>query len=163
MKRNIFISGLTILSVLFATITSVKAELSPDVNLLKIQNIERDADTDAEEPTERTAPERSNKRSNSRRNNRQLAANTAKSMEYVQLGMEAHKAGDREKAVLYYYEAAKLDETNGYAFMGAAMVAGGTKDGITCMKTAATLFRIQKNQKLYDLATRWLEQYDAAE
>lgn len=159
MQRNIFISGLTILSVLFATVTSVKAELASDVNLLKIQNIERDADTAAEEPTEEPTP----KKSNRRQNNSQLAANSARSMEYVQLGVQAHKAGDREKAILYYYEAVKLDETNGYAFMGAAMVAGGTKDGITCMKTAAVLFKIQKNSQLYDLATRWLEQNDTAE
>ena len=159
MKRNICIASLTILSVLFGTFTSVKAELSSDVNLLKIQNIERDADTTAEEPTERPTP----KRSKSRANSRQLAANTQRSMEYVQLGNQSFKSGEREQAIIYYYQAAKIDQTNGYAFMGAALVAGGTKDGISCMKAAAMLFRIQKNVEAYDLANRWLELYNTAE
>jgi tetratricopeptide (TPR) repeat protein len=158
MQRNIFISGLTLLSVLFVTATSIRAELASDVNL-KIQNIERDADIETEETQEEPTP----KRQNPRRKSRQLAANSERSMEYVQLGVQAYEAGDKEKAILYYYEAVKIDETNGYAFMGAAVVAGATKDGIICMKTAAALFKIQKNQKAYDVATRWLERYDAAE
>jgi hypothetical protein len=158
MQRNIFISGLTMLSVLFVTATSIRAELASDVHL-KIQNIERDADTETEEQPAEPAP----KRQNPRRKNRQLAANSERSMEYVQAGFKAYEAGDKEKAIFYYYEAVKIDQTNGYAFMGAAMVAGGTNDGITCMKTAAVLFKIQHNEKAYEAATIWLERYGVAE
>jgi cytochrome c-type biogenesis protein CcmH/NrfG len=149
MQRNIFSSGLTIISILLVTATSLKAELAPGVRL-KIQNIERDADNTPEQQQQEPIPKKSRSR---------LAANSQRSMEYVQLGVQAHKSGDDAQAALYYYEALKLDKTNAYAYMGAAMLAGATKDGVICMKAAAMLFRDQDNAKGYKLATAWLRQY----
>jgi cytochrome c-type biogenesis protein CcmH/NrfG len=159
MQRNILISGLTILSVLFVTATSIKAELAPGVDL-KIQNIERDADTETEEPQAAPAPTR--KRQNSRRNSGQLAVDSQRSIEYVQLGWAEYKKGNERQALIHYYSAIKLDRTNALAFLAAGTLLGETEEGIACMKAAALLFHAQKNQKGYDLATTWLEQHGIA-
>jgi cytochrome c-type biogenesis protein CcmH/NrfG len=144
MFKHIFVSGLTLASIFFVTATNTHAELARDVNSLTIKNIDR---VTTKQPTQ-NAPQR-----------RQIASNSAKSMEYTKLGIAAQKQGDEDSALLYYYQAVKLDETNAVAFLGAGTLLGWTKDGIACVQAAAILFQTQGNQEGYDLAMAWLEQH----
>jgi tetratricopeptide (TPR) repeat protein len=144
MLKSTFVFSLTFISVLFATATTAHAELAPRINSLTIQNVERS----------QAAPEVNN-------DDTRQAANHEQSMEYVQLGWAAQKKGQNEQALAYYGKALDLEETNAYAFMGAASLLGGTKDGITCMKAALVLFEQQENQQGVEAATAWLKVYSA--
>ncbi|AFY91779.1 tetratricopeptide repeat protein [Chamaesiphon minutus] len=144
MSKQIFISGLTLLSVLFATATSGSAELAPGVNTLTIKRIE-----------ESKTP--------SRTNNRQFANASERSMAYVRQGLAAQRAGNDRLALEYYYRAVKLDRTNAVAFMAAGNLLGDTDEGISCMKAAALLFQRQENQEGYEMATNWLAERGASE
>ena len=142
MLKNIFVSGLTLASVVLATATSTHAELAPNVNTLTIQKIQR------AEPQQNNTP------------NRQ-AAKQDRSMEYVKLGWAAQKKGQDRQAIIYYDRAIKLDETNPYAFMASATLFGNTPDGVTCMKAALYLFQQQNDREGYNIAMNWLKEYGA--
>jgi hypothetical protein len=163
MSKNTLVAGLTLLSVLFATASSTKAELAPQINSLTIKNIERSNTQERANPVEEStnAPERSNTPERNKR--RRVATNTQRSMRYVKLGWEAQQEGEKDQALLYYYKAVKSDQTNAYAFMAAGNLIGDTEDGITCMKAAVALFRAQGNQEGYNASVAWLEQRGAAE
>jgi Tfp pilus assembly protein PilF len=142
MLKNIFVSGLTLVSVVLTTATSTHAELAPNINSLTIQRIQR------------AEPQQNNT------SNRQ-AANQERSMEYVKLGWAAQKKGQDRQALVYYDKAIKLDDTNAYAFMASATLFGNTPDGITCMKAALYLFQQQENREGYNIAMGWLKEYGA--
>jgi hypothetical protein len=90
--------------------------------------------------------------------------NRDRSMEYVKKGLLAQQeAGNEMKAMLYYYEAVKIDVTNPAAFMAAGNLFGETKEGIDCVKTAALLFQMEENQAGYKLAMNWLAARGVAE
>jgi hypothetical protein len=144
MSKQLLISGLTLLSVLFATATSGSAELAPGVSTLTIKRIER-----------AKAPQRSY--------NRQVASASERSMAYVRQGLAAQKDGNNRLALDYYYRAVKLDRTNAVAFMAAGNLLGDTDEGISCMKAAALLFQRQENQEGYEMATSWLAERGASE
>jgi hypothetical protein len=156
MSKNTLVAGLTLLSVLFATTSSSKAELAPQINSLTIKNIERSNTQERANPQEPSSTPQ-------RKKNRQVATNTQRSMKYVKLGWDAQQEGDKEQALLYYYKAVKANKTNAYAFMAAGNLIGHNEDGNTCMKAAATLFRAQGNKEGYTAATNWLQEGDAAE
>jgi tetratricopeptide (TPR) repeat protein len=137
MYRNAFIAGLTLVSILFGTAYSTRAELAADT----IQNIE---------PT-RTP------------NNRRASSASDRSMRYTRMGFEAQKRGDETKALGYYTKAVEIDPTNAYAFMAAGNLLGDTKEGIICMKAAAVLFKQQENQEGYDAAIGWLQEKGISE
>lgn len=142
MSKQLIISGLTFISVAFASITSTHAELARGVNSLSIKNVG-------------TAT------TNQRRNDppkQQIASNSEQSMRYVRLGMTAQKRGDERQALLYYYQAVKIDQTNAVAFLAAGNLLGETEDGIICIKAAVALFQVQGNQQGYDLAMSWLDE-----
>lgn len=163
MSKHTLVAGLTLLSVLFATASSTKAELAPHINSLTIKSIERSNTQERANPVEEStnAPERSNTPERPKR--RRLATNSQRSMRYVKLGWEAQKEGEKDQALLYYYKAVKADQNNAYAFMAAGNLIGDTEDGITCMKAAVALFRAQGNQEGYNASTAWLEQRGIAE
>jgi hypothetical protein len=144
MSKQILISGLTLLSVLFATATGGSAELAPGVSTLTIKRIEQ-----SKTPV--------------RTNNRQVASASERSMAYVRQGLAAQKTGNDRLALEYYYLAVKLDRTNAVAFMAAGNLLGDTDEGISCMKAAALLFQRQENQQGYELATSWLAEHGASE
>lgn len=144
MSKQLLISGLTLLSVLFATATSGSAELAPGVSTLTIKRIEQ-----SKTPT--------------RTNNRQIANASERSMAYVRQGLAAQKAGNDRLALEYYYRAVKIDRTNAVAFMAAGNLLGDTDEGISCMKAAALLFQRQENQEGYEMATNWLAERGASE
>ena len=142
MSKQLIISGLTFISVIFASATSTHAELARGVNSLTIQNVSRST-------------------INQRRNNppkQQIASNTEQSMRYVRLGISAQRQGDERQALLYYYQAVKIDQTNAVAFFAAGNLLGETEDGIICVKAAVALFQVQGNQDGYDLASSWLNE-----
>jgi hypothetical protein len=144
MFKHIFVSGLTLASILFVAATNTHAELAQNINSLTINNIDR---VTTNQPTQK-APQR-----------RQIASNSDdRSMEYVRLGWDEQQAGNKRQALLYYYEALKLDKYNGAAFLAAGTLLGNTEEGITCMKAAAAIFEAQGNREGLDLATAWLEQ-----
>jgi hypothetical protein len=159
MSKNTLVAGFTLLSVLLATASSTKAELAPQINSLTIKNIERSNTQERANPSNEREPSNTPQRKKSRR----VAANTKKSMQYVKLGWDAQQEGDKDQAILYYYEAVKADKTNPYAFMAAGNLIGHTEDGHTCMRAAALLFRAQGNQEGYAAATNWLQEGGAAE
>jgi hypothetical protein len=162
MSKNTLVAGLTLLSVLFATASSTKAELAPQINSLTIRNIERSNTQERANPSsEQSNPQPSN--TPERKKSRRVATNTQRSMKYVKLGWDAQQEGDKDQALLYYYKAVKADKTNAYAFMAAGNLIGHNEDGNTCMKAAATLFRAQGNKEGYTAATNWLQEGDAAE
>lgn len=142
MLKNIFVSGLTLASIVLATATSTHAEIASDVNSLTIQKIQR------------AEPQQNNT------SNRQ-AANHDRSMEYVKLGWAAQKKGQERQALIYYDKAIKLDESNPYAFMATATLFGNTPDGVTCMKAALYLFQQQNDREGYNIAMGWLKEYGA--
>ncbi len=142
MLKNIFVSALSLASVVLSTAIGTHAELAPNVNSLTIQKIQR-----AETQQNNTS-------------NRQ-AANRDRSMEYVKIGWAAQKKGQDRQALIYYDRAIKLDENNPYAFMASATLFGNTPDGVTCMKAALYLFQQQNDREGYDIAMGWLREYDA--
>jgi hypothetical protein len=144
MSKQLLISGLTLLSVLFATATSGSAELAPGVSTLTIKRIER-----------AKAPQSNY--------NRQVASASERSMAYVRQGLAAQRAGNDRQALEYYYVAVKIDRTNAVAFMAAGNLLGDTDEGISCMKAAALLFQRQENQEGYEMATNWLAERGASE
>ena len=142
MSKQHIISGLTFLSVVFASASSTHAELARGVNSLSIKNV-------------------SSSTTNQRRNDppkQQIASNSEQSMRYVRLGMTAQKRGDERQALVYYYQAVKIDKTNAVAFLAAGNLLGETEDGIICIKAAVALFQVQGNQQGYDLAMSWLDE-----
>lgn len=142
MSKQLIISGLTFLSVVFASASSTHAELARGVNSLSIKNV-------------------SSSTTNQRRNDppkQQIASNSEQSMRYVRLGMTAQKRGDETQALVYYYQAVKIDKTNAVAFLAAGNLLGETEDGIICIKAAVALFQVQGNQQGYDLAMSWLDE-----
>jgi hypothetical protein len=151
MSKHTLIAGLTLLSILFATASSTKAELAPQINSLTIKNIERSNTQERANPPEPSNTPR-------RKKNRQVATNSQKSMEYVRFGWGAEQFSEKKRALLYYYKAIKADQTNAYAFMAAGNLIGHNEDGHTCMKAAAALFRVQGNQEGYTAATNWLRE-----
>ncbi len=180
MYKNTFIAGLTLLSICFATASSTRAELARDVNSLTIKSIERSTtnrdrsnqpqqdnpnQTQPErntQPQERnTQPQERNSQSQERNNQPQVSRKSQQSMRYVQLGWAAQKRGQQRQALLYYYQAVKLDQTNAVAFLAAGNLLGETEEGITCVKAAVALFRSQGNREGYDIARNWLEGHGA--
>ena len=142
MSKQHIISGLTFLSVVFASASSTHAELARGVNSLSIKN-------------------GSSSTTNQRRNDppkQQIASNSEQSMRYVRLGMTAQKRGDERQALVYYYQAVQIDKTNAVAFLAAGNLLGETEDGIICIKAAVALFQVQGNQQGYDLAMSWLDE-----
>jgi hypothetical protein len=158
MSKNTLVAALTLLSVLFATASSTKAELSPRINSLTIKNIERSNTQERANPSIEESNPQEPSNAPQRKKNRRVATNSQRSMKYVTLGWEAQQEGDKDQALLYYYKAVKADKTNAYAFMAAGNLIGHNEDGITCMKAAATLFRAQGNKEGYVAATSWLKQ-----
>jgi tetratricopeptide (TPR) repeat protein len=141
MSKHILIAGLTLVSVFFSSATSSHAEIAGNVNSLTIQNIERvPDDAPLDEPTPRSTID-VNKRS----------------LRYTELGFSAQKKGKKEEALGYYVKAVETDPANAYAFMLAGTLLGATKEGIVCMKAAATIFRQKGDREGYDLAINWLE------
>jgi tetratricopeptide (TPR) repeat protein len=142
MYKKIFISSLTLASVLLGTINNAHAALTSNSKTISVVQIE------------------------TRKSDRyQIAATTysSQSMRYLELGMAAQKQGRDKQALLYYYKAITADETNAYAFMGIASLNGANDEGILYMTAAATLFKYQDNQKGYELAMKWLKEYVYAE
>jgi tetratricopeptide (TPR) repeat protein len=172
MYKNTLIAGLTLLSICFATASSTRAELARDVNSLTIKSIERSTtnrdrsnqpqqDNPNQTQQERnTQPQERNSQSQER-NNQPQVSRKQQSMRYVQLGWAAQKRGQQRQALIYYYQAVKLDQTNAVAFLAAGNLLGETEEGITCVKAAVTLFRSQGNREGYDIARNWLEGHGA--
>ena len=144
MSKHILVGGLTLVSIILATAAKAPAELAPNVNTLTIQTAN---------------PAKIPARTNNKQ--RQLAADSQSSMRYVQRGLAAQKQGDERQALLFYYEALKLDRTNAVAFMAAGNLLGDTEEGITCMRAAALLFQQQQNQEGYEMATSWIQERGA--
>jgi cytochrome c-type biogenesis protein CcmH/NrfG len=138
--KNLLLAGFTLISISFATATSVKAEFSPTSGL-KLTTIE---DVTNEESTSERTPKR-------------VATNSQQSMRYLSLGVAAHEKGQQVEALQYYVKAIESDSTNAYAFMAAGTILGGSKEGILCMKAARMLFQEQGNRDGYAIATRWLQ------
>lgn len=132
MSKNIFISGLTFISVLLGAVNNAHAALTFSTDTISIVQA---GTKESKNPT--TAD---------------------RSMKYVDLGIAAQKRGQDRQALLYYHQALKIDETNAYAFMGAATLLGANDEGITCMKAAATLFQEQDNPEGYEVAMNWLNE-----
>jgi cytochrome c-type biogenesis protein CcmH/NrfG len=144
--KNLLLVGFTLISISFATATSAKAEFAP-TSQLKLTTIE---DITNEESTSERTPKR-------------VATNSQQSMRYLSLGVAAYKKGQNVEALQYYVKAIESDSTNGYAFMGAGTILGGSKEGILCMKAARMLFQEQGDKEGYDIATRWLQFYAVSE
>jgi hypothetical protein len=90
--------------------------------------------------------------------------NRDRSMEYVKKGLLVQQeAGKEQEAMLYYYEAVKIDTTNPMAFMAAGNLLGDTDEGITCVKAAALLFQAEENEEGYQLAINWLTERGIAQ
>ena len=142
MFKHISIAGVTIISVLLASATSSHAEIAGNINSLTIQNIERVPD---DEPLDEPSTPKSTPGINKR------------SLRYTELGFSAQKKGKKEQALGYYVKAVETDPANAYAFMLAGTLLGATKEGIVCMKAAATIFRQKGDREGYDLAITWLE------
>ena len=140
--KNLLIAGFTLISISFATATSAKAD-SPAVHLKINTTIE-----------EVTGEERTSER---------VDTNSQQSMQYLSLGVAAYKKGQNVEALQYYVKAIESDSTNGYAFMGAGTILGGSKEGILCMRAAQMLFQEQGDREGYNIATRWLQSYAVAE
>jgi tetratricopeptide (TPR) repeat protein len=146
MFKHISIAGLTLVSVFLASVTSSHAEIAGNVNSLTIQNIERvPDDAPIDPPVDQPSTPRSTIGVNKR------------SLRYTELGFSAQKKGKKEQALGYYVKAVETDPDNAYAFMLAGTLLGGTKEGIVCMKAAATIFRQKGDREGYDLAVNWLE------
>jgi Flp pilus assembly protein TadD len=141
MAKHQLFASLTLVSIVLAAASGTHAELAPNINSLTIKKIERAT----------TAPDR-------RTPNRQLTGTAERSMRYVQMGRAAQKRGADRDALLLFHKAVKLDKTNAYALMAAGDLLGDREEGITCMRAAVKLFRSQRNQEGYDLATGWLEE-----
>jgi tetratricopeptide (TPR) repeat protein len=141
MCKKIFISSLIFASVLLGTINNAHAALTNNSKIISaIQTETRKSDS------------------------YQIATTySSQSMKYLELGMAAQKQGRDKQALLYYYKAIAVDETNAYAFMGVASLYGANDEGILYMTAAATLFKYQDNQKGYELAMKWLKEYVYAE
>jgi tetratricopeptide (TPR) repeat protein len=142
MSKQIIISGLTFISVVFASVAGTHAELARGVNALAIKNV-------------------SSTTTNQRRNDppkQQIASNSASSMRYVRLGVSAQRKGNERQALAYYYQAVQIDPTNAVAFLAAGNLLGETEDGVMCVKAAVALFQVQGNQEGYDLARSWLDE-----
>ena len=144
--KNLLIAGFTLISISFATATSAKAD-SPAVHLKINTTIE---EVTGEEPTSERTPKR-------------VATNSQQSMRYLSLGVAAYKKGQNVEALQYYVKAIESDSTNGYAFMGAGTILGGSKEGILCMRAAQMLFQEQGDREGHNIATRWLQSYAVAE
>ncbi len=147
MYKQSLIAGFTLISILLAATTSTRAELASDINSLTIKRIERS-----------TTGRENNNVTNFNSGERQIATNSQQSMRYVQQGWMQQKRGNNRQALFNYYQAAKLDRTNAYAFLAAGNLLGETKEGVTCMRAAVTLFQNQGNQEGYNLAVSWLEE-----
>jgi tetratricopeptide (TPR) repeat protein len=163
MYKNTFIAGLTLLSICFATASSTRAELARDVNSLTIKSIERSTTNSdrsnqpqQDNPTQ-SQPQERNSQPQERNSQPQVSRKSQQSMRYVQLGWAAQKRGQQRQALLYYYQAVKLDQTNAVAFLAAGNLLGETEEGITCVKAAVALFRSQGNREGYEIARNWLE------
>lgn len=146
MSKHILIAGLTLVSVFLTSANGSHAEIAGNINSLTIQNIERVPD---DEPLDEPTPPRSTTPQSTGVNKR--------SLRYTELGFSAQKKGKKEQALGYYVKAVETDPANAYAFMLAGTLLGGTKEGIVCMKAAATIFRQKGDQEGYDLAVNWLE------
>jgi hypothetical protein len=158
MSKNTLVAAVTLFSVLFATATSTKAELAPHINSLTIKNIERSNTQERANPaTEESTPQQP-ANTPQRKKNRGVKTNAKQSMQYVKLGWDAQQEGDKDRALLYYYEAVKADKTNAYAFMAAGNLIGHNEDGHTCMRAAVALFEVQGNKEGYIAATNWLQE-----
>jgi hypothetical protein len=167
MYKNTFIAGLTLLSICFATASSTRAELARDVNSLTIKSIERSTTNSdrsnqpqQDNPTQ-SQPQERNSQPQERNSQPQVSRKSQQSMRYVQLGWAAQKRGQQRQALLYYYQAVKLDQTNAVAFLAAGNLLGETEEGITCVKAAVALFRSQGNREGYEIARNWLEGHGA--
>jgi hypothetical protein len=81
-----------------------------------------------------------------------------RSMEEFGLGWNAYQKDEHLNALEHFYEAAKIDSENPYAYLGLALVSGKTsKEGVVFMTKAAELFEREKDQEGYDLAVEWLQ------
>lgn len=76
-----------------------------------------------------------------------------KSMEYVKSGYESEEAGNKELALANYLTAAKVDRSNGYAFL----LAGRLTDDNELIEMAAQLFKAQRDREGYKLARQLLQ------
>jgi hypothetical protein len=167
MYKNTFIAGLTLLSICFATASSTRAELARDVNSLTIKSIERSttnsdrSNQPQQDNPSQSQPQERNSQPQERNSQPQVSRKSQQSMRYVQLGWAAQKRGQQRQALLYYYQAVKLDQTNAVAFLAAGNLLGETEEGITCVKAAVALFRSQGNREGYDIARNWLEGHGA--
>lgn len=151
MSKQAIIAGLTLASISLGAIASARAELANDIDPLTIKRIERQTNSN-----DRNAPVRDNSSERP-----QIATNSQQSMSYVKQGWTLQKRGNKRQALIYYYQALKADRTNAIAFLAAGNLLGSTKEGISCMKAAATLFESQGNRAGYDLAMSWLAQRGA--
>jgi cytochrome c-type biogenesis protein CcmH/NrfG len=145
--KNTLLAGFTLVSILLATATSVRAERAPNFNLKINTTIE---EATGEEPTSERTPKR-------------VATNSQQSMRYLRLGVAAYEKGQNVEALQYYVKAIESDSTNAYAFMGAGTILGGSKEGILCMKAARMLFQEQGDREGYGIATKWLQAYAVSE
>ncbi len=84
-----------------------------------------------------------------------------RSMAYVKSGYEAETAENTELALANYYTAAKIDPTNGYAFLLAGRLIGNNETGIECVTMAAQLFKAQNDSQGYQLASGLLSSVNA--
>jgi hypothetical protein len=99
----------------------------------------------------------------SRSNNTNLIANNdlARSMKYLEIGMEAQKDGNKELALANYYTALKFDNENAHAWLVVGTIFGNTGTGIKAIKLAAQLFEIQGDEDCYKIAIDLLAKFDA--
>jgi tetratricopeptide (TPR) repeat protein len=153
MYKQTVIAGLTLAAISLGTVASARAELANDIDPLTIKRIESQTTSSGNrnnEPVRDTSSDRP-----------QIATNSQQSMLYVKQGWTLQKRGNKRQALVYYYQALKADRTNAVAFLAAGNLLGNTKEGITCMKAAATLFEAQGNREGYDIAMNWLAQRGA--
>ena len=153
MFKHLIVSALTLATVLGVTATTSQAKESHQVKSLVITNA-----TKSNNQLNRS----NNKRIIDDTSNRQIASNGDRSMEYVRRGWAEQQSGNKQQALLSYYQALQLDQYNGTAFLAAGTLLGNTEEGITCIKAAALLFQVQGNQVGYDAATAWLENWGIA-
>lgn len=85
-----------------------------------------------------------------------------RSLEYVKQGYEAEKAGNTELAMQNYITAAKIDPTNGYAFLLLGRLVGNNTDGISLVEKSAELFQAENDSQGLELAMTLLKSTNAA-
>jgi hypothetical protein len=99
----------------------------------------------------------------SRSNNTNLIANNdrARSMKYLEIGMEAQKNLNNGLALTAYYKALKFDNENAHAWLCVGTIFGNTETGIKAIKLAAHFFELQGDEECHKIAIDLLEKFDA--